>query len=155
MPVSNNDALATLLMIIEHLRLKSILDVGAGFGKYGVLFRELLDVRHVGTEKRQWTHRIDAVEVWENPYERHRSHWQDADFAAFSNRLAIRTARQQVFLLARPGVALAVLQARLNPQLQLIRASLLQTLGETLTARLAKCAKATWLCGRRLFRKRH
>lgn len=54
------------LVIAEVLKLnpKSVLDVGCGFGKYGVLLREYLDViRDKHYNKSEWVRRIDAVEV--------------------------------------------------------------------------------------------
>lgn len=49
---------------------RSILDVGAGFGKYGVLCRELLELPHARYHKAQWQIRLDGVEVfpgYQNP----------------------------------------------------------------------------------------
>ncbi len=42
---------------------KSVLDVGCGFGKYGVIFREYLDVLWERYDKSEWKARIDAVEA--------------------------------------------------------------------------------------------
>lgn len=41
-----------------------ILDVGAGFAKYGVLFRELADIGFERYDRESWTSTIDAVEIW-------------------------------------------------------------------------------------------
>jgi len=41
---------------------KSILDIGAGFGKYGLLFREHLDIRKGRLDSDSWKTTIDAVE---------------------------------------------------------------------------------------------
>ena len=45
---------------------KSIVDVGCGFGKYGVIFREYLDVMECRLKKKDWQYRIDAVEVFKD-----------------------------------------------------------------------------------------
>lgn len=47
-----------------HLKPNSVLDVGAGFGKYGVLCREFLELWD-GRDKYDFIRRIDAVEVYE------------------------------------------------------------------------------------------
>ena len=44
-----------------------ILDVGCGFGKWGFLFRGWLDGEKNGPHREEWTHTIDACEVFE-PY---------------------------------------------------------------------------------------
>jgi hypothetical protein len=43
----------------------SVLDVGAGFGKYGVLCREYLDVFQGRLRSTEWTARIDGIEFYE------------------------------------------------------------------------------------------
>jgi hypothetical protein len=43
---------------------KSILDIGVGFGKYGVLLREYLDVWNERYSRDQWQTRIDGIEVF-------------------------------------------------------------------------------------------
>ncbi|MFQ5910606.1 MAG: hypothetical protein ACE5IJ_07805 [Thermoplasmata archaeon] len=46
---------------------KSVLDVGAGFGKYGVLSREYLDVWGRGAEVYgDWERLIDGIEAWQD-----------------------------------------------------------------------------------------
>lgn len=54
--------------ILEHIHAEapmSILDIGVGFGKYGVLCRETLEVPHGRYYKDQWQVRIDGVEAYE------------------------------------------------------------------------------------------
>ncbi|RDI41850.1 glycosyltransferase [Falsibacillus pallidus] len=51
--------------IIEHIRIdepSSILDVGVGFGKYGVLLREVFDIPFERYEKKSWQLQIDGIE---------------------------------------------------------------------------------------------
>lgn len=48
---------------------RSVLDIGIGFGKWGFLFREFLDIYGNGDHwsKKSWKTRIDGIEVYE-PY---------------------------------------------------------------------------------------
>ncbi|RLQ94552.1 glycosyltransferase [Falsibacillus albus] len=63
--------------IIEHVRMDgpaSILDVGVGFGKYGVLLREVFDIPFERYEKKSWQLKIDGIEGFEgykNPLHEH------------------------------------------------------------------------------------
>ena len=65
MPVSFFDPVPVVFNIIDFYRPKSILDIGIGFGKYGVLCRELLDIFHGRFNKEQWDITIDGIEVFE------------------------------------------------------------------------------------------
>jgi SAM-dependent methyltransferase len=72
MPSSFHDALAIVVPLVADLRPASILDVGVGFGKYGFLFREYLDVAAAGEDRASpdrsgWAVRIDGIEAHE-PY---------------------------------------------------------------------------------------
>lgn len=42
----------------------SIMDVGCGFGKYGFLARENLEVRHERYDREDWKVRIDCLEIF-------------------------------------------------------------------------------------------
>jgi len=46
MPSSNPETIPVVISLIWNLAPKSVLDLGAGLGKYGVLFREYLELRH-------------------------------------------------------------------------------------------------------------
>ena len=48
---------------IQRLSPKSVLDIGVGFGKWGVLCREILDARFGRCRPDQWEAVIEAVEV--------------------------------------------------------------------------------------------
>ena len=64
MPTSQHFQISKLLNLIIHLNPGSVLDIGAGFGKYGFLCREYLDCSHdhsYGTFSR----RIEAIEIFE------------------------------------------------------------------------------------------
>ncbi len=43
MPLSFAQAIPVIIEQVAHLKPSSILDVGIGFGKYGVLLREVLE----------------------------------------------------------------------------------------------------------------
>ena len=68
MPSSWTDGIETVIGVAWKLAPRSVFDVGAGSGKYGVLFREYLDARH-RDENAAYTHSrattIDGVE--DNP----------------------------------------------------------------------------------------
>ena len=77
MPSSDPETIPVVIGLIRKLKPKSVLDLGAGYGKYGALFREYLGLRHVDREKNRngiYTAlkdngilRIDAVEGY-SPY---------------------------------------------------------------------------------------
>lgn len=52
-----------ILDIVKKLNPKSILDIGVGFGKYGVLFRDLLEIPHERYAKENWQIKVDGVEA--------------------------------------------------------------------------------------------
>jgi len=70
MPGSHSQQLNEIVEIMVLLKPKSILDVGVGFGKYGVLAREYLDL-WAGAQKsrddyRQWQTKVDGIEACQN-----------------------------------------------------------------------------------------
>ena len=67
MPSSNFEQIPVILNILLRLRPRSILDVGTGFGKYGFLAREYLEIW--GEDKKDFGKfdiRIDGVEGFED-----------------------------------------------------------------------------------------
>ncbi len=62
MPTSNPFAISTVLQEVIELEPMSILDIGAGFGKWGVLFREMLDIWHWRIFPNEWKVKIDCIE---------------------------------------------------------------------------------------------
>jgi hypothetical protein len=67
MPSSNPETLSAVLDIVWKIGPKNILDVGAGYGKYGVLFREYMELKYANKDesipmKSQRRIRIDALE---------------------------------------------------------------------------------------------
>ncbi|NQT33005.1 MAG: class I SAM-dependent methyltransferase [Candidatus Omnitrophica bacterium] len=67
MATSNWQNISLCCELIERIRPRSVLDVGCGFGRWGFLSREYLDIWKGRTHEDKWETRIDAVEVFE-PY---------------------------------------------------------------------------------------
>lgn len=65
MPSSRYDVIPFVLNLVTGWRPRSILDVGVGYGKYGVLFREYLDVWKVDKPYSKKITRIVGVEAFE------------------------------------------------------------------------------------------
>jgi hypothetical protein len=64
MPSSQHYHISKIMDIIIHLNPMSILDIGTGFGKYGVLCREYLELWDGRHNYSQFLRRIDGVEVF-------------------------------------------------------------------------------------------
>ncbi|WP_442597931.1 glycosyltransferase [Neobacillus sp. D3-1R] len=70
MPTSWTESIADILDEVEKYKPISILDIGIGFGKYGVLLRERFELPYQRYYKDDWTIRIDGIEAYkgyENP----------------------------------------------------------------------------------------
>ncbi|HOT98867.1 MAG TPA: class I SAM-dependent methyltransferase [bacterium] len=67
MPSSQPDNISTVVKWIVEIDPVSVLDVGVGFGKYGVLAREYTDIRHGRYHRQDWKVVIDGIEVFQ-PY---------------------------------------------------------------------------------------
>ncbi len=66
MPSSNLSSFFDIMEVIHQARAKSILDVGVGFGKWGVLIREYFDLRpHKKKGYDDWSIQLDGIEVHE------------------------------------------------------------------------------------------
>lgn len=70
MPTSFIHAVPTIVETVTALSPESILDIGIGFGKYGVLLREALEVAHLRYHREDWkihdvVLRIDVLEHFE------------------------------------------------------------------------------------------
>jgi len=64
MPSSRYDVIPKVLDLVVSQKPKSILDVGAGFGKWGFLFREYLEVWQGNLYPKDWKIQIDAIEIF-------------------------------------------------------------------------------------------
>jgi 2-polyprenyl-3-methyl-5-hydroxy-6-metoxy-1,4-benzoquinol methylase len=65
MPSSQHYHISKIMDLIISVKPFSVLDVGCGFGKYGVLCREYLELWD-GRQEYEFVRRIDGVEVFEN-----------------------------------------------------------------------------------------
>lgn len=66
MPTSHLNQLNEILELLKRTNPRSVLDVGVGFGKYGLLAREYLDIRSERFDKKDWQARIDGIEAFED-----------------------------------------------------------------------------------------
>lgn len=64
MPSSRPDVISPVLKHIMKINPNSILDVGSGFGKWGFLLREYLEVWQGRLYPHEWQKQIDAIEIW-------------------------------------------------------------------------------------------
>lgn len=66
MPTSYHRQISTILDAIIALNPTSVLDIGVGFGKYGVLCREYLELWDGREDYHTFTHQIDGIEAFED-----------------------------------------------------------------------------------------
>ncbi len=66
MPTSHHRQISTIIEAIVNLNPHSVLDIGVGFGKYGVLCREYLELWDGREDYHHFTRRIDGVEAFED-----------------------------------------------------------------------------------------
>ncbi len=66
MPSSSYKTISDTIEIIMKIQPNKILDVGCGFGKWGFLCREYLEIYGYRYNKDKWIRRIDTVEVYPN-----------------------------------------------------------------------------------------
>ena len=74
MPTSWYQAISDILEQVEKEKPKSILDIGVGFGKYGLMAREVLELPYERYNKDQWIINIEGIEAFEkykNPIHEH------------------------------------------------------------------------------------
>jgi hypothetical protein len=67
MPVSSIDSIPAIINEVYRLQPKTVMELGIGFGKMGVLCREVLDAMHGRCRPDQWETEIYGVEAHE-PY---------------------------------------------------------------------------------------
>lgn len=63
MPSSDPTSIAKVLAVVDRIKPRSILDIGVGNGRYGFLFRELLDWNYGRLAKGDWWVKIEGVEI--------------------------------------------------------------------------------------------
>lgn len=64
MPTSDVHNIVPILSLVQHLQPRSVLDIGCGFGKYGVLLREYLDVWNERLEAKSWQVRLEGIDAF-------------------------------------------------------------------------------------------
>lgn len=64
MPTSNWQNISYNIEFIRKINPQTILDVGVGFGRWGILMREFLEVWDDGNYKGDWKRKIDGVEIF-------------------------------------------------------------------------------------------
>ena len=65
MGTSNWQNISYCISIIRTLDPQSILDIGVGFGRWGILCREFLEVWEGKTYPENWSRQIDGIEIFE------------------------------------------------------------------------------------------
>ena len=65
MPTSHYQKISTLVELIVLTDPKRLIDIGVGFGKYGVLAREYLELWESNASYGKWNRRIDGIEIFE------------------------------------------------------------------------------------------
>ena len=64
MPTSNLSQINDIMQLIIFTNPRKILDIGVGFGKYGFLSREYLELWDGREKYDEWNRRIDGIEVF-------------------------------------------------------------------------------------------
>lgn len=62
---------------MRKLNPKTILDVGVGFGRWGILFREYLDVWEHGQNRTSWKTEIEGIEIYPGYINDYHSYFYD------------------------------------------------------------------------------
>ena len=72
MPSSSESYISDIVSLVKKYRPESVLDIGVGFGKWGLLFREYLDIwTNHNVLKSDWIIQIDGVEIFEDYIQAH------------------------------------------------------------------------------------
>lgn len=65
MPTSDYNQISEVMHAVDFVSPNSILEIGVGFGKFGVLFRELLEVgKRQNLDPKKWEVRIEGIEIF-------------------------------------------------------------------------------------------
>jgi hypothetical protein len=67
MPTSDYHQISDVLDVVAQAKPNSVLDIGVGFGKWGILCREILEIYEERVNLSTWVTRIDGIEIHE-PY---------------------------------------------------------------------------------------
>ena len=63
MPSSIAENILPVIVLVQKINPSSILDIGVGFGKWGMLCREYLDIWNMRIDKRDWKVFIGGIEI--------------------------------------------------------------------------------------------
>lgn len=77
MPSSHHEHIVDVITFVRDQKPKTILDVGLGWGKWGLLFREYLDILHGKLDPDDWETTIDGIEVYPYYIKAHQSYIYD------------------------------------------------------------------------------
>jgi predicted SAM-dependent methyltransferase len=77
MGTSNWQNISYCIELIRRINPDSILDIGAGFGRWGILSREFLEIWDDGNYSDNWKRKIDAVEVFDKYVKPYHSYFYD------------------------------------------------------------------------------
>ena len=82
MPSSQHQQISKIIDYVMTIDPKSVLEIGVGFGKYGLLCREYLefwkgDVDWQLPIKENWERRIDGIEAFESYINKHQDYIYD------------------------------------------------------------------------------
>ena len=77
MGTSNWQNISYCIELIRRINPNSILDVGAGFGRWGILGREFLEIWDDSNYSDKWNRKIDAVEIFEDYVKPYHSYFYD------------------------------------------------------------------------------
>lgn len=66
MPTSHHRQISTIMDAVILINPRSVLDIGVGFGKYGVLCREYLELWDGREDYHTFTRQIDGIEAFED-----------------------------------------------------------------------------------------
>lgn len=77
MSTSNWQNISYNIELVKRLDPKSILDIGTGFGRWGILFREFLEVWGDNNISGKWKRRIDGVEIFPDYIKSYHSYFYD------------------------------------------------------------------------------
>lgn len=66
MPTSHPFQLNEIASLTTFIKPERVLEIGIGFGKYGLIIREYLEIWGDGGEYQEWLRQIDGIEIFEN-----------------------------------------------------------------------------------------
>jgi hypothetical protein len=75
---SNWQNISYNINLIRKINPESILDIGIGFGRWGFLFREFLEIWDNGNYSGKWKRRIDGVEIFPDYIKDYHNYFYDA-----------------------------------------------------------------------------